>query len=139
MSIKNTKREYYLKNRDHILKRNAAYRARKTQEISDRGKEYYAAHREEKKRQRRERLQQIKMKAFDTLGGVCVHCGFNDPRALQIDHVNGNGKHDHPKRDDKYYKHVIGEAKHGSPKYQLLCANCNWIKRHECGEHGKQR
>lgn len=20
-------------------------------------------------------------------------------------------------------------------KYQLLCANCNWIKRHEKGEH----
>jgi hypothetical protein len=26
-----------------------------------------------------------------------------------------------------------------SGKYQLLCANCNWIKRFENGEHGRSK
>ena len=33
----------------------------------------------------------VRAKALDHLGNVCVRCGFSDPRALQIDHVNGNG------------------------------------------------
>jgi hypothetical protein len=64
------------------------------------------------------------------LGGKCVRCGFDDPRALQIDHVNGGGArevHSFPNRH-RYYKHLLSDV---SDKYQLLCANCNWIKREE--------
>lgn len=73
--------------------------------------------------------------ALASLGGKCVWCGFNDVRALQIDHVNGGGvkelrswNHQIP-----YYKKVVRESDSGI--YQLLCANCNWIKRHVRGEH----
>ena len=138
MPVQNTKRIYYLKNRDRILKRNAAYQARKKAEISVHGKEHYEAHKEEKKKYARDRRQQLKLAAFAALGGKCVHCGFSDPRALQIDHVFGDGKRAEGaerKRSDKFYKHVAHEASIGSPKYQLLCANCNWIKRHVNCEH----
>lgn len=60
---------------------------------------------------------------------ACVRCGFDDARALQIDHINGGGyRHlitsgSHP----KYYKSMLVEPE----KYQILCANCNWIKRYE--------
>lgn len=61
------------------------------------------------------------------LGGKCVKCGFNDSRALQIDHVNGGGHKEYKSLKSAYaFYNLI----HDNPeKYQLLCANCNWIKR----------
>jgi hypothetical protein len=70
------------------------------------------------------------------LGGKCVKCGFSDIRALQIDHVNGGGVKHYKGRSSsiRYNKDILDEIKEGSGKYQLLCANCNWIKRYENGE-----
>lgn len=81
---------------------------------------------------------QIRMEIFNLLGDKCVHCGFSDWRALQIDHVNGGGTKE--RRNTRthfsnnlyyYYKHVLEQIKGGSKDYQLLCSNCNWIKRWE--------
>lgn len=72
--------------------------------------------------------------ALEALGGKCKRCGFADERALQIDHVHGDGNQERREnRQGKYYRKVIEAISTG--KYQLLCANCNWIKRHENGEH----
>jgi hypothetical protein len=60
------------------------------------------------------------------LGGKCVHCGFSDWRALQIDHIHHVGKN-REKQNVINNKILMGETE----DYQLLCANCNWIKRHE--------
>ena len=63
------------------------------------------------------------------LGGKCNHCGFNDPRALQVDHINGDGGKDRKEmvgmKNTQYLKRIVA----GSKKYQLLCSNCNWIKK----------
>lgn len=67
------------------------------------------------------------------LGGVCVRCGFDDPRALQIDHVNGNGC----KTPFNNYNLAAKMIRALPGSYQLLCANCNWIKRAERNEHRK--
>lgn len=72
----------------------------------------------------------VKAAALKHLGDVCVRCGFSDPRALQIDHVNGGGRQDAARRSaNTYYRAVIKTVP--GETYQLLCANCNWIKRHE--------
>ena len=127
---------YYQQNREAILKRNAAYRARKRAELAEHGKEYYRANKEVVKKKARDARQQAKMEAFEALGCKCVHCGFSDLRALQIDHVYGRGNRDPFKKGEiKYYRHVTREVKSGSPKFQLLCANCNWIKRYTHNEH----
>lgn len=69
------------------------------------------------------------------LGNRCCRCGFSDVRALQIDHVNGGGTRDRARLKGAiaYYIHI--ERNLNSGLYQLLCANCNWIKRVENGEH----
>lgn len=60
------------------------------------------------------------------LGGICIWCGFSDPRALQIDHVNGGGSDEIARLGgDSGNKRVYANPE----KYELLCANCNWIKR----------
>ena len=64
------------------------------------------------------------------LGGRCVTCGMNDYRILQFDHINGNG-HSHRKTFNSvahFYKNIIEEKGDG---IQLLCPNCNWLKRLE--------
>jgi hypothetical protein len=82
----------------------------------------------------------LRQACLEILGGKCAKCGFDDPRALQVDHSQGGGTEERArvnKNGKKYlqgvvtYRNVVG-GKHG---YQLLCANCNWIKKAEMGEH----
>jgi len=89
------------------------------------------------------RSREVRSLVLAALGGKCVRCGFADPRALQIDHVNGDGRAERgapgARRESTiaYYKRVTLEA--GNGRYQLLCANCNWIKRDENKEYGGRR
>jgi hypothetical protein len=55
-----------------------------------------------------------------------IHC-------LQIDHINGKGKREINSfsYNRAYYKFVLAQLKAGSKDYQLLCANCNWLKRYK--------
>jgi len=73
----------------------------------------------------------IRKKAIEKLGGKCAQCGFTDPRALQIDHVLGTDEKSR-KRGATLCRAVL-EDQNG--EYQLLCANCNWIKRAENNEN----
>lgn len=60
-------------------------------------------------------------------GGMrCKKCGFDDYRALQIDHINGGGS-----KNRLIQAKLKEDIKRNPGKYQVLCANCNWIKRYE--------
>lgn len=67
------------------------------------------------------------------LGGKCTRCNFEDWRALQIDHINGGGfvEDGHCRNSAAFYLKVLLD---NTNSYQLLCANCNWIKRYENNE-----
>jgi hypothetical protein len=74
----------------------------------------------------------VKLELFEKLGGVCQKCGFEDHRALQIDHVNNDGYIDRVYTNKlnaiTRYRYIMADT---SGKYQLLCANCNFIKKYE--------
>jgi len=53
--------------------------------------------------------------------------GCTDERCLQIDHVDSGGSKERKKIAPHTLLKKVLEDKNGS--YQLLCANCNWIKR----------
>lgn len=78
------------------------------------------------KRKRRQRRKEL----IDLYGGKCERCGFDDWRALQIDHVNNNGYEERQDMQPKRYYQKIKQGV-GTGEYQLLCANCNQIKRYE--------
>ncbi len=87
---------------------------------------------------RRSLYEKIRLKALYAIGTSCVQCGFRDVRALHIDHINGGGSKEHKKYSGtSYYYHIL---KNPDPKkYQVLCANCNYIKRienQECKRKG---
>ena len=70
--------------------------------------------------------------ALKLVGRVCIGCGYNDLRALQIDHVEGGGSAERKSKKlngYQYYQHIYNEVLSGEKsKYQTLCANCNRIK-----------
>ena len=77
------------------------------------------------------RRQQI----LEKFGGKCNKCGFSDVRALQLDHVNGGGT----KESCAIYRTGVQRRALENPsEYQLLCANCNIVKRYENNEHRKR-
>jgi len=81
----------------------------------------------------------VKLLAFDILGKIC-RCGFSDHRALQLDHIFGGGTKERNGqiKTDKvisYYLWIIKNPELAKKKFQLLCANCNWIKRSEKQEY----
>ena len=71
---------------------------------------------------------------------VCVRCGFDDLRALSLDHIDGNGRKD--RADPKYNasKFYISLRRMDYPEgFQTLCMNCQYIKRVENNELSKAR
>lgn len=101
---------------------------------------YRENNREKVREAQRLEKQKKKIEIHTSLGGVCVKCGFSDSRALQIDHINGGGYTErklYPTNPKKYYSDILKSIKNNEGKYQLLCANCNWIKRFENNETRK--
>ena len=138
---------YRLKNRDTVNER-ARKRAQANPELhNERSKQSRLKHREDHKEKNNERnrvdLARWKSLAIAALGGVCVRCGYNaDIRALQIDHINSDGRDERAEMRDnqrKLYRLISELGSQG--RYQVLCANCNQIKRMEAGEHppGRKR
>ena len=99
--------------------------------------EYYRQHRlthnKELKESHRMYYRRDKDKLFEILGGKkCVRCGFTDERALQFDHINGGGSLERKEAGTNRFL-VMKWVKDPDIKLkiQVLCANCNWIKRYE--------
>lgn len=60
---------------------------------------------------------------------VCRHCGFNDMRALVIDHVNNDGAEHKKTINADIYRWL---EKNNFPEgFQTLCHNCNYLKEYE--------
>jgi len=73
------------------------------------------------------------------LGGKCVKCDFFDERALCIDHINGGGRKERKLFGGNYYNSVLKKIKVGSQDYQILCANCNTVKKIENKEQKNKK
>jgi len=67
----------------------------------------------------------------------CVKCGFSDTRALQIDHINGGGTSElrHMVYCRFLQKILSSPLESIRNNYQILCSNCNMIKKEEMREN----
>lgn len=81
----------------------------------------------------------LRLEVTRHLGGCCAHCGYNVPGpALQVDHVDGDGAAE--RKANASPRRVLRDALNDTEgRYQLLCANCNQIKRMENAEHKGSR
>ena len=108
-----------------------AYKDLEQKRIKD--AEYREKNREALNSKSRDRRIAAKNTILERYGKSCKHCGFDDIRALQLDHIDGNGNEERIKvggsvrfSGANFYLYLI---KQGLPDgYQTLCANCNMIK-----------
>jgi hypothetical protein len=95
-------------------------------------KKYHLKHNNNSKKKYRIELLKI-------LGNKCIRCGFSDIRALQFDHINDDGYLD--KQNMKHAHSIIAfyykNPEIAKQRLQILCANCNWIKRYEVKKHNQ--
>ena len=68
----------------------------------------------------------LRLKIVDLLGGKCVSCGYTDKRALVIDHIKNNGSIE---RKEYTRNGLLKRVLTHMDEYQVLCCNCNVIKR----------
>jgi predicted Zn-ribbon and HTH transcriptional regulator len=102
------------------------YREANKAKLAERKRRYYWANLEKM----RSLYRKERDKVLHLLGARCNRCGFSDVRALQVDHINGGGKKDRRRFSCvwNYYKNILRKKGEG---YQVLCANCNQIKKAE--------
>lgn len=126
--VKAGSRRHYLRNKEQM--------AQKYLEVKN-----TIEYKEQKNNQRQRYMDKWKSRAFHLLGDKCSRCGFTDKRALQIDHINSDGYLDRVKRNATHYKKVVNSVLSKERRFQILCCNCNWIKRFEEQEyiHAKER
>lgn len=81
----------------------------------------------------------LKLSCFDAYGGpVCKHCGFTDHRALNLDHIAGGGNIEREASSSNTIYLKLKKLNY-PPGYQVLCANCNSIKKYTNNEWGRKQ
>jgi len=93
------------------------------QKLRNENPEKYAAQSRKAKAREREKL-------FEIYGHECAICGFSDKRALTLDHRLNNGSDERKLLGERgvYRK---AKAVFSPDEYQILCMNCQFIKRVE--------
>jgi hypothetical protein len=144
--IQQREAEYREEHQEHIQERNKQYKQEHHDEELARHykwrEEHYEEYLEDQVQRTNARRNKLREQILDILGRKCVRCGYDaDVRALQIDHVNGGGSQERKKLvyGIPYYRRILESVQTNSGEFQVLCANCNVIKRMEEQEHGKRR
>ena len=117
-------RKYYQENRDKVLERVKLHYHDNKERIKGWHRNYaelgYRAQWYLKKK-----LEILSHYSNGTL--KCASCGFDDIRALSIDHINGGGAPHRRMTGNDIYGWL---KRNGFPEgYQVLCMNCQLIKR----------
>ena len=129
--------DYYIKNREKIIKRVSEYRKKHPEKRKIWYRNYYLKHFHQRNKGNRDKHKLVRTQLIDGLGNKCIRCSFSDIRALQIDHINGGGNKEYSKMGTGFYRYYSQHIKEAKKKLQILCANCNWIKKAENNENPK--
>lgn len=135
------------KKRQYHREYDRKWRAENRDKIGGYYRKYYYTHYEEirqrKNQQNRKNEQKYevrarrhhrhKIKALKLYGGdtpKCANCGEDRYECLQIDHVKNDGAYERRKisSGENFYYWLVKQS-YQPHKYQVLCANCNAIKR----------
>lgn len=144
---KEYQRQYYLKNRDYLLKKRHELYVKQMKDpeyravFLKRSRAYSLKWLRKNRERQRQRRYEIRQKVLQKLGGRCVQCGYDaNWRALQIDHIIGGGRIEREKitQHGLHAKILKMDLKEVLKTYQCLCANCNWIKKYKERENNNE-
>lgn len=134
----NCARKFYKNNKQEILKKQKTYRVKNLDKFRQYQREYHRKNKDKLNVYYLKKRFEQRMELLDLVGGrKCKNCGFADWRALQLDHKKSGGSKDII--SGRNLKTQKEDAIKNPDKYQILCANCNWIKRHTHKEWGKEK
>ena len=88
------------------------------------------------RKQSRDAKARLKAILFDLYGHVCARCGFDDKRALTLDHKLNNGNKERKELGERGV-YVKARDNYLPNEYQTLCMNCQFIKRNEITQESK--
>ena len=109
-------RAYYERHKDRIRKRKAEQMRVRRINFKDTFRQQGLNYRQAT----RERL-------FFMYGKTCAICGFDDVRALTLDHIHGDGNEERRKVGEKgVYRLALQD--HAPDLYRILCMNCQFIE-----------
>ena len=136
----NKKLKVYKKNSKKFKERKRSYQqTNQYKEIAKKCRQRDHAKKSHRERERaaRKRIKQNVISHYSNKTMLCGKCGFSDVRALTIDHVNGGGRKHRKelnlKAGHQFYTWLVNQ---NYPEgFQVLCMNCQFIKRVECKEH----
>jgi hypothetical protein len=115
------------------------YRLVNGEHIRSYARKYYAEHPDKPGTTQCVYRAKVRELVFAHYGKTCARCGYADERALSIDHIDGGGN-----AHRKTYKiggssFYVWLVKNNFPEgFQVLCMNCQFIKRHEKNEVRKR-
>ena len=90
---------------------------------------YWKRHSDRSNETHTRRRHEVRLAVLKAYGNAqCAICGFDDIRALEIDHINGGGeKHRQQLCGTNLLQILYREGFPDKDKYRVLCRNCNWI------------
>ena len=126
---KEYRKEYYIKNKDSILKKNKEWYIKNKDRYSEREKEWYIINKDRIKKEKEE----IRNNVINHYGNKCNCCGETNLLFLTIDHVNNDGNKERQKlfggrlgSGGTAHRMCVYIIKNNFPTdYQILCYNCN--------------
>ena len=129
-------KNYYIKNKKRILKRCKKWYLKNKKKMEKYKKIWRLKNHERILKTGNAHRQQVKKECFFHYSPdmKCQHCGYSDIRTLSIDHIDGKGAFH--RRKDKNCRNIyvwLKEREYPSG-FQVLCMNCQWIKRVENNE-----
>lgn len=153
--LKNAK-EYSKKNIEKKKIYNANYRSKNIERLKMHDREYYWSNINKIKNYRMEHSKSIALRRNEYKNKIreevlthyskgtapkCLSCGKKNPSLLTIDHINENGSLERKKLGKKGgIEFYLWLKKNKFPLgYQVLCYNCNWIKRYRKKETARSR
>ncbi len=141
-------KKYYLENREELLQYSRKYKASHAEHYRKYSRKWYRDNRKRaikknniwqrnNKQWFSNRFRTLKIEVIKHYSKTlsCKKCGIDDIRVLSMDHINGGG--------NKHIKQIGGNLYHwikrkGFPSgFQVLCMNCQFIKRIENKEFRK--
>ena len=92
-------------------------------------KRWYIKNKEMMNERDRRRNYRLKVEMVSMMGGECTGCGLTEISLLTVDHIDNDGyKTKNRQKGMSFYRKIL-RGTVSSDRLQLLCYNCNNVKR----------
>jgi len=125
-------RAWYIKNKESARKQHHEYYLKHREETIQRTKKYHQENKEWRKKYYQKQYENIRLEVLAKIDPAmkCANCDCDDPRFLEVNHINGGGGKEQKTRGKKVTHNMIlliHTGKRGLEELNLLCKVCNQL------------